>query len=226
MLKANWQRLKLGLFGVIFISTVSVAIRIIFQSQPPTSSAPKITFPESIPLPQWQYVNSSAWETDTNSSINGWQYQYTRSDRQLEIRMRYLPVTEGNISRLLQVHADIPPATVQIDENYREEIGYYGFFVYEEQANLVACINPYGNSTVTEQQFAQNLSAHGFKFDRLLPWIFGHQDLINRSCLFTLLSMPVDSSALDESAGLETSPELESAWVNWYQWWEQNFPEK
>jgi len=104
-------------------------------------------------------------------------------------------------------------------------VGYYGVLTHEGKAYLSACINPRGESTVTEQQFRQSLYATDLQVGRILPWISGREPLLDRRCLWTLMSTPLPSGKNTDSTASEAAYKtLEAAWFNWFRWWQPKFP--
>lgn len=91
-------------------------------------------------------------------------------------------------------------------------------YTYKQQAYLDACINPQGGSTFTSDLFDANRIRYDLQFARLLPWLLGHQELRDKRCLWTHLSIPLDRSSSDAYVSLE------QAWFSWHKWWSSRFP--
>ncbi|WP_234376125.1 MULTISPECIES: cyanoexosortase A system-associated protein [unclassified Synechocystis] len=83
-------------------------------------------------------------------------------------------------------------------------------------ATITACLNPNAPSTLTEQQFISNKYRHNLHF---FAWLAGQKDLTDSSCLWTLISAPIAPDATPDEI-TQTFQQLETAWVEWYQWWQ------
>lgn len=210
---ANWKTIHTSILLLAFLAMVSTLIKGIIKPSASQSIISEVKLPETIKLDSWKQVETVSLETNHQ----GKKYEYQKNNQSLVINAYFIPSSEGNVSRFLQTYQDIPPATVQLETIYREEIGFYGFFVYDQNPNLVACINPYGETTVTSQQFAQNISQNGIQIKRILPWLLGQQDLINRSCLLTIITLDNDNNINARSVTVSDRAKLENAWFSWYE---------
>lgn len=211
----SWQTLQTSVLILVFLTTLSVLIKGLIQPSDSSSVTETISLPEKIEIENWQLVDRVLLETENQTKA--WQYQYTRNDTSLVIESYFIPSSEGNVSRFLQVYKEIPPATAKIEINQEDSIGFYGLFIYESNPYLAACINPYGQTTVTSQQFAQNVSQYGLKIQRIFPWLLGRQDLIDRSCLLTVITIETENIVNESSLTIERLPSLEQAWFSWYE---------
>lgn len=215
MIKSRWQYLRLSLLALTLGVVLWTLLRTILS--PNTEKTPLVSnfvFPSTVPLSEWQNLKSTPSQPTDKSQAQGQSYQYRRNNEQLNIEARYEIYTEGNVGRLLNVYTPIKPATVNLTIKHQENIGFYSLFNYQEKAYLSACINPKGEATVTAQQFTQNKYAYGFDVKRMLFWVAGQNDLFDGRCLWTLLSIPIDSS---ESDSLEKAYQtLEKVWFEWY----------
>ncbi|NJP09052.1 MAG: cyanoexosortase A system-associated protein [Leptolyngbyaceae cyanobacterium RU_5_1] len=144
--------------------------------------------------------------------------------------MQYM-ISDGNVSRYLFVYTAIKTANASLKPKYQPGVGHYGTVSGNGRAYLTACINPRGESTVTEQQFTQNRYTHDLRVDRIVPWILGRESLIDRRCLWTLMSTPLElstpkTSPKSELVSLDKGVynDLETAWFSWHQGWQSNFP--
>ena len=175
------------------------------------------TFPQEVPLPQWQFTISRPLAQPTKKIyqvIAQKHYQYLNKNLVLDIEMRYLK--DGDVVQLLRDFNFISsPAVVR----QQQGVGYYGLGVEKQRAYLSACINPQGGSTFTNQQFNLNLYIHAIQPKRLLSWILSHKQLQDNRCLWAHLSVPLKNSAPEAAYQV-----LEKAWFSWYRWWEPRFP--
>jgi cyanosortase A-associated protein len=220
MVISRWQSFRIFAIAGTLGSVLWVILRVILT--PETVNSAQLNafdFPEKVPLASWQLQNTRPLKaTDASNFNSGQQYQYVKNRDRLTVQTRYEHYTDGNVRRLLVVYVPIKPAMAQLAIKYRENAGYYGLFEYEGKAYLSACLNSTGQSTVTEQQFVQNRYAYGWNLKRSLLWIIGQNDLLDGSCFWTLMSVPLSSDSY-EIAIAKAYRDLEAAWFEWYQWW-------
>lgn len=229
MPKLNWPIARLTLLAILFVGTTAAWAKLSAtpKAAPPTGQ-PKTTKPlaAEVPLPNWQLVATKPLELD--ESQGGRSYRYQQNGTTLEIDLHQM-VSDGNVSRYLFVHSPVRTANANLNVKFRPNVGYYGIVSAENKAYLSACINPRGDSTVTEQQFTHNRYAHDLRPGRLIPWLLGQESLIDYRCLWTLMSVPINAkptTASTERAALEAKAyeQLETTWLDWQQWWRSNFP--
>lgn len=184
-------------------------------------------FPDSVPLNSWQPTASESLtekktEIENNQDLikSGKGYTYTKDGIPLNVEIRYLVGTRGDINNLIQEQTEIPLEVVkQAEEQQLEGVGFHTRFVYQDDAYISSCINPSGGSTVTGKQFTQNLYADSFNYNVLLAWLLGKASIRDRRCLWTQLSIPVIESEPEKAYSI-----LEKTWQQWYQWWQPRFP--
>ncbi|MCT7983579.1 cyanoexosortase A system-associated protein [Laspinema sp. A4] len=214
------EKLRIFLLALILGGLVSVLGKILLY---PTSSKSTVTpfnFPQNIPLTDWQTLQSEPIQQDQESNIvAGTLYQYHKNNLYLDIEMRYLIKTNGDIQKMREKHLDAETSPGKLTIHHQEGIGFYGLAATAERAYLSSCINPYGGSTVTNEQFRNNRNTYDLQLSRLVPWLLGQQELRDFRCLWTILSMP-----LEETTAEQAYPVLENAWVSWYAWWQPRFP--
>ncbi|WP_198016818.1 cyanoexosortase A system-associated protein [Rubidibacter lacunae] len=208
-------RSRLVLLAIAYGSTAAMALHALLVP-PAAETLPAIELPIAVPLSGWHSIGTEVWDPTTDQARI---YRYRAGGRELTASVRYLPYSDGSVSRALQLYAGVTPASLQIAKVWVDPLGTYGYFVVEGKSSIVGCVNPYGVTTLTEQQFAQNVSARGWQLQRFVTWLLGQQDLIDRSCLFSRLDLPVRTSDRREDR-----PDLEAAWLDWVRWWQANFP--
>lgn len=222
-----WKKLRLPVLIITFSSAIFVFGRTITDPSIGKRKATFFVFPSSVPLLQWQFIASKPLPNRIVEQLPygklilpGMQYRYQQNSIPLDIKMRYEINTAGDVKQLIETHTDIrfPPNQSMpiIREN---KLGFYGVFVYAQQAYLDACINPSGGSTFTSGQFDYNRIHYDFQFQRLFLWLLGRQELRDNRCLWTHLSIPLNQS--DPESAYST---LEQAWFSWYKWWQTRFP--
>lgn len=175
--------------------------------EPPKEKQQAIAFPAAvIPLSGWDYRGS-----DRLQDPDGKVYRYGGGDRLLEIEMRQINHTDGNIDKYLQTYKDIQPLLMVKQQS---EIGFYGLFIDSGNAYLSSCINPRGENTVTAEQFTRNRNTYDLQWNRVLSWLLGISNLREWDCLWVNLSIPLDDYSQEH-----TYLKLEKAWFESYDFW-------
>ncbi|MBW4626725.1 MAG: cyanoexosortase A system-associated protein [Brasilonema octagenarum HA4186-MV1] len=212
-----WKQLRISLLAFTLSGVLFVLGTIVFLPTKDKQTVPAFTFPQEVPLPQWQFTISRPLPQPTKKVykvIAQKHYQYLNKNWVLDIEMRYLK--DGDVVQLLRDFTFISsPAVVR----QQQGVGYYGLGVEKQRAYLSACINPQGGSTFTNEQFNQNLHTHAIQPKRLLSWILSQEQLQDNRCLWAHLSVPFKNSSPEAAYQV-----LENAWFSWYRWWEPRFP--
>jgi cyanosortase A-associated protein len=184
-------------------------------------------FPDRVPLKSWQAADTETLSdrrtelTDEDERLNaGKRYSYVHNSITLEIEMRYLVGTRGNLSKLSEEQTSIPAKLFDRGKIRQiNNIGFYILFSDRDRAYLSSCINSRGGSTVNMQQFSKNRYAYDLKSNLFVPWLLGKEILRDRRCLWTQMSIPKNSSNLNTAEQI-----LKTAWIDWYHWWQPRFP--
>lgn len=219
------EKVRILLLAVIFGSVFFVLFRTILAPTQGNSTVTPFVFPTAVPLPKWQLSSSYPLANPITSSpkfLSGRHYRYIQNDLTLDIEMRYVVDTQGDVKDFIKNYSSMPPSSGQLELVLlrQERVGFYSLGAYQQRAYLSTCINSRGGSTVTEAQFTQNRYTYDLRLGRLLPWLLGSGTLRDGRCLWANLSIPLKNS-LPESA-YQT---LEKAWESWYQWWRPRFPQ-
>ena len=221
-----WKKLRLPVLIITFTSALFVFAKTITDSSIGKRTATFFVFPSAVPLSQWQFVSSKPLPNQIVEQLPygklilpGMHYRYQQNGIPLKIDMRYEVNTAGDVKQLVEMHTDVKFLPNQPMPIIREhKLGFYGVYVYRQQAYLDACINPSGSSTFTSAQFDYNRIHYALQFQRLLLWLLGRQELRDNRCLWTHLSIPLNQSSPDAYSTLE------QAWFSWYKWWQTRFP--
>ena len=223
----QWKQLRLPLLAINFTAAMLVLGKSIFE--PTVATLTPFDFPPEVSLPQWRLVESQSLEVVNKDGeagstfLVGRHYQYLQNNYPLDIEMRYVVRTEGEVNKFIVDHPAIQSSPPEDELSgkviHRQEIGSYLLFVHQERAYLSACINPRGESTVTKEQFRQNQDTYDTQVSRLLPVLLGREYWRDNRCLWTYMSLPLQDSSLEK-----TYPLLEQAWESWHEWWTRNFP--
>lgn len=239
---AKWLQssLRIPVLAVLFSGALLVVGRAIVTPKLPDAPVSVAAFPPTVPIEGWQLTTTAALKP-TEDGIGGQSYQYRQNSQGnqgnqgsqgnqnysnapvLDVELRKM-TGDGNVSRFLFVYSSVKQGNDKIQERQRSETGAYALLSHAGRAYLTACINPEGNSTVTEQQFIQNRSQNLWQVSRVVTWMMGQGPLSDKRCLWTLMSVPIDATKPPAAASEAAYQTLETAWVSWYRWWKPNFP--
>ncbi|UBF28757.1 cyanoexosortase A system-associated protein [Kovacikia minuta CCNUW1] len=224
-MKSFWQPVRLSLLVGVLGSVVGIWGWTI--AAPKTGKVAQnnaYPFPAIVPLTTWQLLKTTPLPPNPSTNLSpGQRYQYRNTQTSLEVEARVMG-GDDNISRFLETYTAIGADKVNLVIKNQPQVGFYGVLTHNGRAYLTACINHQGGSTVTEQQFRQNPQNYHLQVNRVLPWLLGRETLIDRRCLWTLMSTPMPTTAKVETiASAETFKTLETAWFSWYEWWQPNF---
>ncbi len=223
MLNSTWQPMRISLIAITAGAALLVLGKLLTLPKVDKASAQAVnTLQPVVPLTGWELLDNSELKANKDSRF-GRSYRFQQGSQTLNADMHYM-TSDGNVSRYLFVYSPIRTANANLKVKYQPETGFYGVLSHKGQAYLTACVNPRGQSTVTEQQFTQSRYTYDLKPNRILPWVMGQESLIDRRCLWTLLSTPVPASTTPEVAEAAAYKTLETAWFSWHQWWQANYP--
>lgn len=180
-------------------------------------------FPPVVPLPKWQLIDSIEINSISEKPwiLPGRHYRYTQNQLPLSIYMHSVEPPDGDVKQLIDRHTAIKFSAAQPTLSIRQQagVGFYGVYVYQQQAYLDACINERGISTFTAEQFSQNRKHYELQFNRLLSHLFtGTPPLRERRCLWSHLSIPLKGASPEAAYN-----NLETIWFYWYTWWSSRF---
>jgi len=217
------KKLRTLLLSTTFFGVLLVLGKTFFFPLESRNTRISFDFPTAVPLESWHPIANTSMKSWSESftylqsdQLIEQYYRYTRDNIPLEIRMYYVNGTDGSTNLWLKDavidNSAVVPQLPVIRQD--EEIGFYTLFANTEQAYLSSCINRFGRATVTSEQFARNLNLYTLNLERIIPWLLGQQELRDKSCLWTTLSIPLQNSSPD--IAYQT---LEEAWESWYRWW-------
>jgi len=184
------------------------------------------TLTDTASLSQWQLADTKPLtvhqnkptEYITGDFITGKNYRYQKDGQTLDIEMRYFADTNGNLKDF------ITSQTGELSSALKEDgdRGSYSIYTHGDRAYLSACINPRGKSTVTSDEFNRNLMAYDTRLSNIVPWLLGRAEFRDKRCLWTNLSIHLDNNISVD----DTYNDLETAWFDWYDYWQANYPQR
>lgn len=188
---------------VMTAGTIAVLIKAHFYPNKPIKTAFEI--PQTLDLQNWLLKSSSVINDNQSTFQSGKNYQYQHKQNTIDIEIRHIVNTDGDIRDYLQVYQSIAltqPPTVQ------NKNGFYGFFTHQNRTYLSACINPKGESTFTGVQFVRNRNLYDIRLDRIASWLFSSTSLRDERCLWVQLSTTNHDRELLEKTWLHLYPSL------------------
>lgn len=224
--------------GVLAITWLGITMLTIYAWFSPTASKREVkafSFPTQIFLDSWQLVKTKSLPLDKLKTIPqedlseanllgdrilaARQYNYLYDGIPLEIQMRYIVGTRGNVLQLINRQTDLSGSILDQTELKKiPQVGYHLFYRDRDKAYFSTCINSRGYTTATAEQFSQNRYRQ-IKPDLVLSWLQGKDSFRDLRCLWIQISIPIQESSLKN-----TNQILTKAWIDWYSWWQPRFP--
>ncbi len=221
----RFKKFKIFCLATVFTTTcIAITISVLI---PNSKTRPKFQFPSQIDLDGWKFQSSNDFKNLKGNAIAAKQYFYTSLNQDdLQIDVLYI---NGMISipQSLSI-IGLRYTSNSLDIRYSQNVGYYALFTDQKRAYLSSCINPRGTATVTEEQFVDNRNKYDLTTDRIVSYLIGIDDLRDSRCLFTTMSIALDTSkSINQprySSLAKNYQKLEKSWFHWYQNWSDNFP--
>jgi cyanosortase A-associated protein len=213
------KTLQTLLWVIILGSSLGVLTRVVLAPSH-NNTAAEVTLPKELPLTGWQPMISAHSSTrirlEPSTLITSEHYQYQKNDLLLDIQMRYLVNTDGDIVELTERYTHLMHTSLVI-----RQVGdsIYSLETNQHRAYLNACIMPDGDSTVTSAQFLQRQSFQNTSPARLALWAIGQIQIQDRRCLWSQLSISLEKLSTQEAYQV-----LENAWLDWRETWQTLFP--
>lgn len=216
-----WKTARISILAVTFTGVLLVIGRLTLSPSTGNFSLTPFDFPESVPLTDWQMQKSTPLKISDTSQIKvGRKYEYQKNNTTLEIEMRYVVGTSGDVENMMKGHTILKSSPGKLALTETPGVGFYGILPQQNRLYLSSCINPRGRATVTAEQFRYNRNTRDWNFNRILFWLLGKGNIQDQRCLWTQMSIPLDRTKPEDAKKI-----LENAWVSWYGWWQPRFPE-
>ncbi|MBD1846412.1 cyanoexosortase A system-associated protein [Cyanobacteria bacterium FACHB-63] len=222
----NWVKTRNFWLSTALVSSSLVLLKLTLtpaQKPPP----PSYTFPASIPLSRWQFVQATpiglqklytpslATSLD-DLTISGQHYRYLRNGQPISIEIRYLR-DYSSVSDIVK-DSTVEMARIPLTPA-QSSVGAHAVYQRSQQSFITGCIPATRETTITSGQLRSAQNRIDVLARRALPWFLGQAPLRNLRCLWVRMSTPMNSTSATNS-----QPELEQAWVEWVQWWQNNYP--
>ncbi len=215
-------KLRLGLFAIVFVAILGQTIFTLFRPSPEErqkNNNVAIAYPESVPLENWQLVNSAAVpppEIFKHIVNPGWVYNYQGNDSSVRAQVHLQVDGPGAVNHYMEL-LEVEPMPETFEFKFDPERGSYGVVKNSDRTYLSSCVNAVGKSTFTEEETTKNRFQHGISPASFFGWLMGFNHLTDNRCLFTLISMPI--SIPTEANHQVNIQMLEATWKDWYDWW-------
>jgi cyanosortase A-associated protein len=220
--------------GFLATTSIGISLATLYTLIAPTAGNRPVSsfeFPDHIPLNSWQQVDSKSRINSLFSPPkpapksqeflqSAHNYHYSQNGSDLQVEVRYLVGTRGDVNSYLQEYTEIPPEAIESQKiEQLKEVGYYTLLTSGDRAYLSSCISPRSLSSATQKQFSENRDSNDFQPQVWLNWLQGTASIRDRRCLWTHLSTPIPKSNPEIAYRI-----LETAWSDWYRWWLPRFP--
>lgn len=201
------ERFRLGLI-LLLISSVLIVLGKI-SLYPNQKNTVAFTVPQTVSLLGWKLKKSHPINENYQNFQSGREYQYHQNQTTIEVEVRHLVNTDGDVKKYLQVYRSMSLPQPPLIRS-QPGIGFYGLVTEGDRAYLSACLNPRGESTFTGIQFGRNRNTLDLQLDRILPWLLGTVELRDYRCLWVTLSIVTEGSPEQDYRVLE------AAWFSLY----------
>lgn len=221
-----WEKIRNFWLATAFVSSCFVLLKLTLTPAQKLPS-PSYTFPASIPLSRWQFVQATpiglqkrytpslATSLD-DLTIAGQTYHYLRNGQPLNVEMRYFR-EYSSVDNILR------ESTIRLDRinftSTRSSVGAHAIYQRSNRLYITACIPPTKETTLTDGELRGAQNRPDVLSRRALPWFLGQAPLRDIRCLWTRISMSIDATS-----PARTAQELEQVWIEWVQWWQNNYP--
>jgi cyanosortase A-associated protein len=215
-----WKTARTSVLTVTLIGVLLVAGKLTLYPSVGTPSATPFELPETVSVTDWQIKKSTPLNISDTSQIQvGRKYEYQKNNLALEIEMRYVVGTIGDVAGLAKGNTILKSSPGKLELANTEKVGFHGILQHQNRLYLSSCINPSGGATVTTEQFRYNRNTSDWNLNRILFWLLGKGNIQDQRCLWTQMSVPLDQTTPQDAKKI-----LENAWVSWYGWWQPRFP--
>ncbi|GAP97699.1 cyanoexosortase A system-associated protein [Leptolyngbya sp. NIES-2104] len=196
------DRFKFIYICVLTAGTIAVLIKAHFYPNKPIQATFEV--PQTLDLPDWSLKSSSPINDNQRTFQSGRTYQYQQKQTTIDIEIRHIINTDGDVRDYFQVYQSIVPTQPII----QQKNGFYGLFTHQNRTYLSTCINPKGESTFTGVQFARNRNLYDIRPDRIALWLFSSTNLRDERCLWVQLSTTNRDRELLEKTWFTLYPKL------------------
>lgn len=189
-----FKYLKLGIVGGLSLITLVVIARSAFD--PKWGKVNAIALPPTIQIPGWRQVNvqpTQVKEPETDRQVLGNLYTFTTpANTQVSLEIFFYENPAGKMDEFFKIynHTKTGKYTLPTMTVIKDTQGFHGSYLTDGKANLAACINPRGVSTITNEQFQANRNDYDLTPQRILPVVFGFGRLREWKCLWVKFSIP------------------------------------
>lgn len=185
----------------IFLKTIALGVTltllgVAIKPTMPVSVDREVPFPQTLSLPGWDAEFTQAIALPPSDSRYhriraGQQYGYRQGDRTLQVTVRDVVETEGDIDLLMANAREFVKTDRSNVVDRQSNRGFYRLLTEQNQAYLQSCLNLNGYATVTATQFRQNAYMQALQPQQWFGWLLSQRALLERRCLWVQMSMPI-----------------------------------
>lgn len=185
----------------VFLKTIALSVTLtlvysIVKPIAPRSLDLDVSLPDTFSLPGWkaqptQSISPPLSNSKYNRILSGQRYSYRQGERSLQIAVRYVVETEGDIGQLMADSSELSNNMPNSFEDRQSSNGFYRLFTHQNQAYLESCLNLNRYNTVTPIQFRQNAYVQALQSQQWLGWLMSKRPLLERRCLWIQISTPI-----------------------------------
>lgn len=241
----RWEELRGYLLAATLGASVLAIAKVTLSPPRTLMQFPTYELPEQIALSNWQFLRSHRTTAQNqrgpalvssvdDQAIAARHYEYVSNGVPLGIEVRYFVNTYAHVPSIIEdaTLLSIKPA---LRDRKHPELGTYVLYAQRGKIHLSACLDPYGKTSVYDNEMMWNQIRPSVVAQRFFPWLLGQTSLRDLRCLWVDLAMPpqfakssalarVSPSALDPDL-VDTRP-LEDAFVEWVNAWQKHYPKE
>lgn len=227
------SKVRSSFLAAISMGIAAITIYAIADPDAGNRQVADFDFPDEIPLTSWQQLSSESLtrpkKPDENDEFikSAQGYLYKKDELILDLEMRYLVGTRGNISSLVKESSKLSPTIMKTQKlNKIPEVGSY-LLIRETNSNqktgninyLSSCITSFGHSIADQKEFSDILNQVKLTPRLLWGWLWGKNSIRDRRCLWINLTLKSPNGELEDS-----HEDLEQVWSELNHWWQPRFP--
>ncbi|MEN8447650.1 MAG: cyanoexosortase A system-associated protein, partial [Cyanobacteria bacterium J06555_13] len=167
-----WNRFRLFLLISVFGAALLVLGKVSFLEKSSDFTSKEVRLPESVPLQGWAGRSSTALNDQDSTKpdyLVGREYSYAQNSLILSIQVRYIKPTNGNVKGFIKKYL---PSTPLDEEEWEvhtlKGVGSFLLATDRDEIKLSSCLNPYGGSTVSIEEYKRNRNFQDIRY-RFIP---------------------------------------------------------
>ena len=176
-LDRNWQKWRLVILSSYSLFVFLALVFIWFKPD-------RDPFNKVIHEGNWQEIETNTLLDERKSSPGK---KLARKSDLLTTEIYWIANSSGETLRHINRYWSLKLGLKDIETYSHNEIGSYGVFVRQDRTYLSTCLHSAGKTAFAPQDFSK--LANSDLANRLLPWIFGFEDLRDWDCFWVNISV-------------------------------------